>query len=122
MHDDRARANDALVTDGDAVADRRVHPQEAPSADRHIPRYHHLRGDERALHHGRVVPDVVPTPQVAVVPDGHERLDRIVLQHKAVPPDPFRHPDRCPGTQVRRKFVPESQCVAEPLDPKPVEL
>src|SRR6185295_8657438 len=56
LEDQAARADNALPRDGNAVANRRIDPQEAERLDRHAARHHDVGSDEAVVPDSRMMP------------------------------------------------------------------
>src|SRR3954466_9700103 len=73
LHHHRAGANQRVVADGDGVAQRGIHADEAVPLDVDVSRHDDVGADETMIVHGGVVADVVAARRRYVVPDLDQR-------------------------------------------------
>ena len=66
------------------VAQRRIHPDETGFADLDAAGNDDVGGEEAMIANRRMMADMISAPQRHIVADGCERLDRVVLENKAV--------------------------------------
>src|SRR6266478_5480983 len=83
----RPRADDTLRANLDVVAQCGIDPNEAGFVDFDTTGDHDMRCDEAVVADGRMMTDMIATPQRDVVANSDKRLNGVVFENKAVSTD-----------------------------------